>query len=152
MPRSHLIVVADAAEARIFEQPRYQEAPTLIHEMTNPEGRRRTSEIVSDRMGYKGNHPQNWRQSVPQQSDPAEVEEERFARQLADYIDAQLDGGAFSTISLFTPAPLLGKLRKQLSRRAEQNVIQEEATDLKNVPTTQLVERLRELIPPRPIR
>lgn len=152
MARPHLIVVADAAAARIFEQPKHVDTPKLLTEMDNPDGRRRTSELMSDRMGYRGNHPTNWQQSVPQQSDPAELEQERFARELAGYIEEMVDDGRCSTISLFTPPDMLGRLRKQLSKRVEDRVIQEEATDLKNVPTTQLAERLREMIPPRPIR
>lgn len=152
MAKPHLIVVADAAAARIFEQPKHKGTPKLVHEMENPDGRRRTSDLMSDRSGYRGNHPTNWQQSVPQQTDPAEVEEERFARELAGYIEGVVDDGGCSTISLFTPPDLLGRLRKQLSKRVEDRVIQEESTDLKNVPTTQLAERLREMIPPRPIR
>lgn len=152
MPRPHLIVVADAAAARIFEQPRHVDTPHLIHEMENPDGRRRTSDLMSDRMGYRGNHPTNWAQAVPQQSDPAELEEERFAREIASYIEGMVDSGKCSTISLLTPADLLGKLRKRLSKRVEERVIQEEATELKNVPTTQLAERLREMLPRRPIQ
>lgn len=152
MPKPHVIVVADAADAKFFEQTRHADAPRLIHELDNPMGRRRARDIMTDRMGYRGNHPSNWQQAVPQQTDPVEVEEERFARQIAAYMQDLVDDGRCSTFSLFTPPQLLGRLRKHLSKRVEDRVIQEEATELKNVPTSQLVERLREMIPPRPIR
>lgn len=152
MLKPHVIVVADAAAAKFFEQRRHVDAPRLAHEIDNPMGRRRTSDIMSDRMGYRGNHPSNWQQSVPQQTDPVEVEDERFAREIAEYMENLVDEGRVSTFSLFTPPDLLGRLRKHLSKRVEERVIQEEAAGLTNVPTAELVERLREMVPPRPIR
>lgn len=152
MPKPHVIVVADAADAKFFEQARHIEAPRLVHEIANPTGRRRTSELMSDRMGYRGNHPSNWQQAAPPQTDPMEVEEERFAREIAQHMERLVDEGRCSTFSLFTTPDLLGRLRKQLSKRVEDRVIQEEAAGLTNVPTSQLVERLREMVPPRPIR
>lgn len=152
MPKPHVIVVADAADAKFFEQPRHVDAPRLIHQLENPTGRRRARDLMSDRMGYRGNHPTTWQQAVPQQTDPVEVEEERFAREIAQFMDELVDEGRCSTLSLFTPPSLLGRLRKHLSKRVEDRVIQEEATELKNLPTSQLLERLREMVPPRPIR
>lgn len=152
MPKPHVIVVADAADAKFFEQPRHVDAPRLIQQLDNPSGRRRARDLMSDRTGFRGNHPSNWQQAVPQQTDPVEVEEERFAREIAQVMEELVDEGRCSTISLFTPANILGRLRKHLSKRVEDRVIQEEATDLTNVPTSQLVTRLQEMIPPRPIR
>ncbi len=151
MAKPHLIVVANAAAARIFEQPRQVDAPTLVEELANPDGRRLTSELASDRMGTRANTA-GFQPSAAPQSDPVEVAEENFARSLAQYIEGAVDDGRCSTISLFTSPDLLGRLRKQLSKRAGERVIQEEPTDLKYLPTTELIERLREMIPPRPIQ
>lgn len=152
MPKPHVIVVADAAEAKFFEQRRHIDAPRLVHALDNPMGRRQAGDIMSDRLGSRGNHPTNWQQARPQQTDPVEVEEERFAREIAHHMETLVDEGRCSTFALFTPPELLGRLRRHFSKRVEDRVIQEETTVLTNVPPTQLVERLQEMSPPRPIR
>lgn len=152
MPKPHVIVVADAADAQFFEQARHIDAPRLVHQLENPSGRRRTRDLASDRMGYRGKSSVYWLQSVPQQTDPLEVEEDRFAREIAQHMEKLVVEGRCSSFSLFTPPDLLGRLRKHLSRRVQARVIQEETADLTNLPTAQLVERLRENVAPRPVR
>ena len=150
--RPHFIVVADASRARIFAQDRHAATPQLVDELDNPDGRRPTRDLVSDRPGWRGNHPTNWAQTKSQRTDPQEVEEVRFSRELSQYMEDVIDEGRCSTMSLILAPSLMGHVRKLLSKRVEERVVHEESMDLKNLPTRELEERLREMVPPRPVR
>lgn len=115
MPHIHLVLVADAASARIFELGPSPGRLRLVHSWTNGDGRRLTRELVADRMGYKARLATGWLQSVAQPTEPARREERRFAKTIAQHLDRLLSGRPNVRLALFCSPRFLGELRPQLS-------------------------------------
>ncbi|MFZ9887862.1 MAG: host attachment protein [Myxococcota bacterium] len=143
MPHNHLILVADAASARIFELSPLADGLRLVHSWSNGDGRRRTRELVADRMGYKARLATGWLQSVTQPTDPARREEQRFAKALSCHLDRLLGDRPNVHLTLLCSPRFLGELRRQLSVRVRRCVDAAEAVELSGFNPVALEQWLR---------
>lgn len=140
------IVVADYGGARIFERSSKVARPALVFELEHPEGRLRTQELVSDGVGAMTTPSFDGIMGMPQGSDPHDVENERFTRQLADHLTAAVAAGKCEHLQLIVAPRMLGGLRPHLAK-LKAGVVQEEmAKDLTHLPTSQLPERLKVML------
>lgn len=144
MPHIHLILVADAASARIFELGPPLDGLRLLHSWTNGDGRRLTRDLVADRMGYKARLATGWLQSVAQPTDPARREERRFARVIAHHLDRLLEERPSVRLALLCSPRFLGELRQQLTARVRRNVVASEAVELSGLRPSALEGWLRQ--------
>lgn len=136
------VVVADSSRARIFESRQHGrelvECDTLLH----PEARLKTGEIMSDsegmqtdRMGY------GQRKSDPRTS-PHEVEAEKFAGQLADYLDQHRTSHDFDEVVLAAPPEFLGQFRQRCDKQVEKLISHTVVKDYTQLTAGELVEQL----------
>jgi len=72
--------------------------------------------------------------SAVDDADWHELEEERFARAMADRINQAAESGELSAIAIVAPPKSLGEIRKELSVKAQGKVIGELAKDLTRHP------------------
>ena len=63
-----------------------------------------------------------------------ELEEERFARAMADRINQAAESGELNAIAIIAPPKALGEIRKELSVKAQSKVVGELAKDLTRHP------------------
>lgn len=148
--RPHWFLVADAARARVLEQRTPGELPHVIETFANEEGRHPTHELVSDRPG-RGHKASGAHTTFPQSTDPADVVKDRFARELAVYLEAAAQKHRFTTLSLLVPAPMLGRLRDRLPADLIAHIVHEVPTDLTNLADAELSGKLRDLRPHIPL-
>jgi protein required for attachment to host cells len=71
-----------------------------------------------------------------------EVEEERFARAIAERINAGAEANEFSEIVIVAPPKTLGEIRKDLSKKAQGKVAGELAKDLTRHPLADIEKAL----------
>lgn len=72
--------------------------------------------------------------SAVEDADWHELEEERFARAMADRINQAAESGELSAIAIVAPPRALGEIRKELSVKAQGKVVGELAKDLTRHP------------------
>ncbi|MGD9658349.1 MAG: host attachment protein [Methylocystis sp.] len=72
--------------------------------------------------------------SAVQNVDWHELEEERFARAMADRINQAAESGELHAIAIVAPPRALGEIRKELSAKAQSKVLGELAKDLTRHP------------------
>jgi protein required for attachment to host cells len=111
------IVVADGSRARILARKTPRGDLTLVESLDNPVSRQKTREILTDSPGPEGT-------SDPL-SLPGELEEDRFARRLAQRLSDGAHRNLFKGLVLIAAPRFLGVLRSELPRPVSARVLTE---------------------------
>ena len=80
-----LVMIANASAARVFGYQAHEEF-SLLKEFSHPESRQKGSDLVSDRPGHNEGKGGGHGAFVPS-NNPKQVESERFAHELAGWLD-----------------------------------------------------------------
>jgi len=140
------ILVADASRARVFtvESPKgeLQELQTFV----NPEGRLHARDLTTDRAGRQQTPMADSRSAMDETTEPKDVEAQRFARELAQSLEAERSKGNLEKLYLVAPPRFLGELRKHLSRDVSALIAGEIDKDLTYKDATKLRGHLPELL------
>jgi protein required for attachment to host cells len=135
-----LVMIANAAVARVF---RYQakEEFSLLKEFSHPESRQKGSDLVSDRPGHNegkgGGHG-----AFVSANNPKQIEAERFAHELADWLDDERKQNRCKQIMLVADPGFLGMLNKYLNDQTMQLVFKTMDKDYSQVNQRELPEML----------
>jgi protein required for attachment to host cells len=120
---THWIVIADASGARAVSLETIKGPLTVARQFPNPKGRKRSGELDADQPGRVSKAGAPGTRSAMQPHTTAHDEAALdFARQLAAALRAELDRGAFTSLSLVAPPHFLGVLRSALDARVRQAV------------------------------
>jgi len=111
---THWVVVADQSRARIFTVADPHGALLHVGELEHPEARDREQELKSDRPGRSFDSSGQGRHAMGTKVEPGKQETIRFARQVADYVQAAHNEGRCERLLLVAGPPLLGLLRENL--------------------------------------
>jgi protein required for attachment to host cells len=107
------IVIANATRARILQRERGVPM-TVVKTFSHPEGRSKVRDLVGDRAGH-GSSDHAWGGSAyPPRIDAKRKEHERFACELAAYLEREGEQGAYRSLALLASSPFLGELRSEL--------------------------------------
>lgn len=112
------ILVAHSAGARIYDEKRG--ALTLLATIDHPEGLKPGDALV-DRPGRVSLGAAG-RTSFDAHTDPREAETDRFARMLAERLDAPAGREEFRHLVVVAPPKLLGAIRASLGKNVERRV------------------------------
>lgn len=143
--RTMWVVVADGARARILAgDPRIGGLEPVMPELVG-RGREKGADLLADRPGRSvdSSHVGD-RHAMEPPTDPKEVEKERFARQLADTLEAACNEGRFARLTLVAPPRMLGELRAVLPAKVKERLVREVDKDLTWVPVHELPGHLRD--------
>jgi len=131
------IVVADGSRARVFSRAAYNESLVLLEAHDNPAARQKTRELVTDGPGKT--------QTSDPLSSPGEIEEDRFARRLAEQLTRAAHEGQYANLILVASPRFLGTLRAGLPRTAKARVILELPKNWTSLSTAQIQQQLDQL-------
>ena len=127
---NYVVVVADAARARIFSRTKkfspLQEETVLTH----PESRLQRQDLVSDRAGTVHESRTHGENQAEEPTDPKRHEAETFARTVADHLHKRRHEGGLEGITLVAEPRFLGLLRKSLDEATTDLVIKEVGSSL----------------------
>lgn len=139
------IVVANASRARILQRER-GEPMTVVRTFSHPEGRSRVRDLVDDRAGH-GSSDHAWGGSAyPPRIDAKRKEHQRFACELAAWLERAAAQGEYRSLGLLASSPFLGELRAELGQATGKLVTVVHDVDLTAVGPAELEKRiLREL-------
>jgi protein required for attachment to host cells len=140
---NYWLLVADAAQARVYSSRPHLKSLRLERQISNPRGRARPQEIMADQPGRYAKGGKNGIGSAMEpRTNPHEVEEKRFALELAELFQTGLDQKAYDGLALVAPPEFLGLLKNSLSPRVQQRVVSCVGKDLTKVGIRDLPRRL----------
>jgi protein required for attachment to host cells len=126
------VVVADSARARIFGAKNRSGRLDELEVRYHPESRLKDSEIQADKPGRMYSMQGEFR-SATEQPPARKVEAERFAQDLAEYLDKCHYEQKFEQLVLVASPNFLGRLRKEFSNRLLKAVANEINKDVSNL-------------------
>jgi len=139
-----LILVANASGARVFSYQAREEF-SLLNEFSHPQSREKGSDLVSDRPGHSkakgGGHG-----AFVSSSHPKENEAERFAHQLAEWLEKERTHNRCAQLMLVAEPGFLGTLNKSLNSQTAQLVYHSLNKDYSHLTVRELPEMLGLLI------
>lgn len=109
------VVVASSTRCRIFAQHKHSGPLEPVEELDHPEGRLHGRELVTDQPGRSFDSAGNGRHAMGEPVDPHEQGNIRFAKTVADKIDAARKRDRFDRLVLVADPRFLGHLRHGLS-------------------------------------
>lgn len=115
-------LVADGARARLFQTKRLDGELEETDNYINDKGRLRDQDIDTDRAGraFKGG---SRRTGMGDEKSPAEHEEKKFAKRVAESLNNAFQEGKFERIGIIAAPKALGRLREALDERVLDAVI-----------------------------
>lgn len=111
--KAEWILIANATHARLLQRV-HGERLVVRKSFTHPQGRSKISELADDRVGHERSDRGFGGIAYSPRMDAKQKEHERFARELADYLEREAQQGTFESLELFVSSPFLGELKAGL--------------------------------------
>ena len=150
------VLACDASRARLYREENSGKAYSLIESFEHPESRKRVVDLVAGEQGRKpvgvsmgeggvrvpqgGGHG---RPGAAPETDPKEVEAQKFARELATALEQHLFAHAFDALVLAAPPHFLGLVKATLSDQVAKRVRATVCKDLAQVEPRDLGQHLK---------
>ena len=112
-----------------------------VHSFEHAESRLKASELADDRLGHDSTDGRPGGVSFEPRTDLHRKQHLKFARELAQRLDAGLAGGDCDRITLYASSPFLGELKGQLSPAAKKVLRAAADVDLTSYDLRELEER-----------
>jgi protein required for attachment to host cells len=154
-PRTTLWLVCNASRAHLLRESLPARKFDLIAVLEHPESRLHVVDLVTDATGRKpvggshgngaGGRPGGFhgRPGAEPDTDPKEVEAQKFARELASTIEKALQTNPDESLALVAPPHFLGLLRTTLGDRIVRRVEVSLDKDFAGLPPREIERRLR---------
>ncbi|HVY44251.1 MAG TPA: host attachment protein [Minicystis sp.] len=139
------VLVCDASRARLFQSG--DAGYAMIAEFSHPLARGHVRrDIVTDANGRKPggepNHPTNARPGAQPDTDPKEVEADKFARMLSEGLGRGLVAHAYDDLVIVAPPHFLGELKGALDAQVVKRLRVTVSKDLMWLEPREIAERL----------
>ncbi|HEY9224783.1 MAG TPA: host attachment protein [Variovorax sp.] len=143
--KTQWIVIANAASARILRRDNATAPLVPVTVLTHDRSRLHASALEPDRTGSQASDNSYGPNHFEPRTDARRKEHQRFAREIAERLDAGLKAGEFSSLTLFASNPFMGELKAQLSEAVSQRIKATLNNDLSHVGLAELDRRISEL-------
>jgi protein required for attachment to host cells len=107
------ILIANATRARLLQQERHARV-TELHSFEHPQSRSKISDLADDRAGHERSDRGFGGTAYQPRIDAKHKEHQRFARELAEYLEHAAQQGHFGSLAVFASSPFLGELKAEL--------------------------------------
>ena len=138
------IVVANSSKAKLFRLvkfPKIEEMAALDH----PEARMHNQDLEGRKPGRNFQSGGTSRHAYQPETEPKEVEIEKFAKILSDYICSAHYKGEFARLYIMASPNFLGLLRQRINSSTQKSIVAEVAKDLTDCTTSEIEEQLSTL-------
>lgn len=142
MKKGHWVIVADSSLARIFECES-QISMVEIEQLTHPESRLPSSQLVSDRPGRE--FPRmggGSRSAIEPNVSPQEQEFKIFAKEIALFLKKAHSERKFVGVYLIAGPDFLGLLRAEIPKELASAVAGELTKNLTHLPPKEIIQHL----------
>ncbi len=140
------VVAADSSRAKILESPNRVGPLVEIHDLQHPESRVKNRDLDADEPGRSFDSGGQGRHAMEPGTEAKEVEAERFAKQLADFLKENSDHGRFERLVLAAPPGFLGLLRESLDKTVENKISAEVIKDVVAEPPDEIRRHLPDFL------
>lgn len=148
------ILVCDASRARLFRDAPRGKRLVQVDAFEHPESRARARDLMADAHGRKpvgpvparsgrGQGTAYGRPGAEPETDPKEVEAQKFARELAGVLEKGLDRHEYERLIIVAPPRFLGALRSVVSHEVEKHIEGTIDKDLTNLDFQELSNKLQ---------
>jgi len=134
------VMVANASQAKLFSTTGPQRGLQLVKELTHPESREKTSNLISDRSGSRNGTGHG---AFTQATDPKHHEAERFAQEITRELEHGLAKKAYDRLILVASAPFVGLVNSRLPGQVRSRLSESIDKDYTRLPATELTDYLR---------
>lgn len=151
-PNTTWILVANGSEAKLYTALNKDLCPTnlqhialtFIESFTHPQSREKSSELLTDQLGrYTNQSSSNSNSSFSEQTDPHDYEKNKFAQQLALFLDEKRKTDHLHSLILVCPSRFYGDLNKHLSKHLTNLVANVIEKDYTKEPELKLIQHLK---------
>ncbi len=142
--KTEWILVGNAAHARLFRRDSPSEPLVPLVSLEHPQSRLKGSELADDRPGREATDNSRGSNRFEPHSDVRRKEHRRFAREIAQRLDAGLAANEFGALQIYASSPFLGELKAVLSDAVAQRVKVAHDTDLGALGLAEIEHRLRD--------
>jgi len=134
------VVLAGAAEAKIFEHKRKQNAFKLHTHLEHPEGRASVHDLVTDHSGnYNAGSSTG---SFSQDHNPKDNENTNFVLQIVHLLDHARSTNQFDELIIITLPHFYGLLEKHMGEQLQKKLVRHIMKDYLHVPEKELLEKV----------
>ena len=141
------ILVADASRARIFSHDK-KSGYRMVQAFTHPESRVKRMDLMADDRGRKSmgvagggyGHP-----AAEPDTDPKEVEHEKFARELGGELERGLNEHLFEELVVVAPPHFLGLVKGSMPEQVQKRLVDTLSKDFAQLDGEELIARLGEM-------
>jgi protein required for attachment to host cells len=134
-------LIANSTHARLLQQQR-GEPMVALKSFEHAQSRSKVSDLADDRMGHESADGSWGGTSFQPRVDPKRKEHEKFAHELAAYLEKEAQEGRFASLTLFASSPFLGELKAALGDAAGRVLAGTHDLDLTSVGLTELEKRI----------
>lgn len=147
-PKITWILIADGAQAKVFEHAGPGKGLKAISGLQFEQEPLQAREIMSDRPGRSiSSMGSGGRSAIEYSSDPVAVRERRFVENVAAELEKKHQQHLFERLIIAAAPTALGDLRPALSKGLRDTIVAELPKDLTNVPAAQLQGHFADLLP-----
>ncbi|AKT39676.1 host attachment protein [Chondromyces crocatus] len=156
------ILICDASRAHLYREEPKGRGFTLLESMEHADSRARVRDLMADQHGRKPNGNPGGvanggppgrttngtylgRPGAAPETDPKEVEAQKFARELATRLERGLNQHDYERLIMIAPPAFLGIMRATVSTQVSKHVVDTVDKDLSWLDKPRLEERLRTL-------
>lgn len=139
MPQKHWILVANAAQARVFERTSFTEPLVEVTDWVHTESRLQASETEHTPLG----HSLAGRAGLAPRTDLKQKHRSAFAHSLATYLHEAVLSHRVKALALVVSNPFMGELLAHLAAPVQKAMVAQHVLDLTSLNTTELDQRLR---------
>lgn len=134
-------LIANATQARLLQKE--PGCPMVVlHAFHHPEGRLKTSELGDERPGREASSQSYGGATFSAHTDAHRKEHQKFAHELAQYLEHAAQQGSFHKLELFASNPFLGEIKEQLGDATRRQLSATHAVDLTAVGLAEIEQRI----------
>lgn len=138
------IVVANSSHAKIFRLSKFPKIEELTS-MDHPEGRLHSQDLEGRKQGRTFQSFGTTRHAYQPETEPKDVEAEKFARTLCHYICEAHQKGEFSRLYIMASPYFLGVLRQNIKPATQKAIVAELAKDMTERSISEIEQHLASL-------
>lgn len=140
--KADLLLIANAAIARLFSREPHQQVLLPIETLEHPESRLRSSELGDGRAGHGSADHRAGGVAFEPRLEAQRKQQLQFAEQVALCVEQELASGRFAGLVLFASSPFLGELKQSLGPAALKALRSAIGTDLTSFPVDEVQRRV----------
>lgn len=134
-------LIANATQARLLQKE--PGCPMVVlHAFHHPDGRLKTSELGDGKAGRDTSSTGYGGAALQPHTDAHRKEHQKFAQELAQYIEHAAQQGGFHKLELFASNPFLGELKEHLGNATRRMLAATHAVDLTAVGLAEIEQRI----------